>query len=331
MKTALITGITGQDGSYLTELLLEKGYTIHGIVRRTSQTERPRIDHLTLDPAIYNSRLFLHYADIDDITTIRRILTKVEPQEIYHLAGQSHVGVSFEIPESTCEFTAMGTLRLLEIVRDLPHKPKFLNIGSSEIFGNPHVSPQDENTPMLPNSPYGIAKAFAVQMTRAYREAFGLFCCSAICYNHESPRRGLSFVTRKITNAVAKIHLGLQDKVVLGNLDVSRDWGFAGDYVRAMWLLLQQDKPMDCVIATGISTQLREFLALAFGVVDLDWRDYVEVDTRFYRPAEVVHLVGNAAVAKELLGWTPTIKLETLVAMMVNHDLNHLEQATDAS
>ncbi len=239
MPIALITGITGQDGSYLTELLLEKGYTVHGIVRRASRTERPRIDHLTLDADLYGSRLFLHYADMQDSTTLRRILLKVRPDELYHLAGQTHVGVSFEIPESTCEFTAMGTLRLLEIVRDLPSPPKVLHVGSSEVFGVPAESPQNEQTPFRPATPYGVAKAFAVDMVRVYRNAFGLFACNALCYNHESPRRGESFVTRKITRAVARIKLGSKETLKLGNIDSARDWGFAGDYVEAMWRMLQ--------------------------------------------------------------------------------------------
>ncbi len=224
-RIAFITGITGQDGSYLTELLLLKGYTVHGIVRRTSSTQRLRLEELISDAGLYGKSLFLHYADLNDITTIRRLLTKIRPTELYHLAGQSHVGASFEIPESTCEFTAMGTLRILEIVRDLPSPPRFLHASSSEIFGRPDTSPQDEMTPMRPITPYGIAKAFATQMTSLYRDTFGLFACNAICYNHESPRRGESFVTRKITRAVAAIEAGLQDTLYLGNIETKRDWG----------------------------------------------------------------------------------------------------------
>lgn len=328
--SALITGITGQDGSYLTELLLEKGYTVHGIIRRSSITARPRLDHLTLDPEIYGTRLFLHYADLDDTTSIRRIIFKTHPDEIYHLAGQSHVGASFEIPESTCEFTAMGTLRLLEFLRDMDPAPKFLNIGSSEIFGHPDHDPQDEDTKMNPVNPYGVAKAFAVQTTRIYRDSFGLFCCNAIAYNHESPRRGMSFVTRKITNAVARIAAGKQDFVSLGNLDVARDWGFAGDYVRAMWLALQHDEPMDYIVATGTLTPLKRFLEIAFAHVGIeDWQPHVKIDPRYFRPAEPTRLVGNATRAKEVLGWEPSVDLQTLVGMMVDADKNHFKRRGD--
>ncbi len=327
--SALITGITGQDGSYLTELLLDKGYTVHGIIRRSSLTERPRLDHLTLDPSIYGTRLFLHYADLDDATSIRRILFKIHPHEIYHLAGQSHVGASFEIPESTCEFTAMGTLRLLELLRDMDPAPKFLNIGSSEIFGHPDRDPQDESTPMNPVNPYGAAKAFAVQITRVYRESFGLFACNAICYNHESPRRSKSFVTRKITNAVARIAAGRQDTVALGSLDVARDWGFAGDYVRAMWLALQHDRPMDYVVATGRLTPLRDFLEIAFSHAGLDWEKHVTQDPRYMRPAEPTRLVGNARRAKDVLGWEPSVNLQRLVAMMVDADKSRSKRRDD--
>ncbi|MEM9348606.1 MAG: GDP-mannose 4,6-dehydratase [Planctomycetota bacterium] len=320
-QSALITGITGQDGSYLTELLLEKGYTVHGIIRRSSITARPRLDHLTLDPEVYGTRLFLHYADLDDATSIRRIIFKAHPDEIYHLAGQSHVGASFEIPESTCEFTAMGTLRLLEFLRDMDPAPKFLNVGSSEIFGHPDHDPQDEDTKMNPVNPYGVAKAFAVQTTRIYRDSFGLFCCNAIAYNHESPRRSKSFVTRKITNAVARIAAGKQDHVSLGNLDVSRDWGFAGDYVKAMWLAMQHDEPMDYVVATGELTPLKRFLEIAFAHVGIDdWQPYVKIDPRYFRPAEPTRLVGNAQRAREVLGWEPSVNLKQLAAMMVDAD-----------
>lgn len=328
-KSALITGITGQDGSYLTELLLDKGYTVHGVIRRSSITARPRLDHLTLDGAIYGSRLHLHYADLDDMTSIRRILFKLHPDEIYHLAGQSHVGASFEIPESTCDFTAMGTLRLLELLRDMDPSPKFLNVGSSEIFGKPERDPQDESTPMNPVNPYGIAKAFSVQTTRVYRDSFGLFSCNAICYNHESPRRGKSFVTRKITNAVARIKQGKQDQITLGNLDVERDWGFAGDYVEAMWLALQHPEPMDYVLATGRLTPLKQFLEIAFNHVGLSWQDYIQTDPRYLRPAEPSKLVGNADRARNVLGWTPKTDLEGLVAMMIDADLSQTKRRTD--
>ncbi|QDT03509.1 GDP-mannose 4,6-dehydratase [Rubripirellula lacrimiformis] len=325
MPTALITGITGQDGSYLAERLLAKGYTVHGLVRRNSSTVRTRLDPLFYDKDVYNERLFLHYADLDDVTTIRRILHKTMPDELYHLAGQSHVGASFEIPESTCQFTAMGTLKLLEILRDLPTPPKFLHISSSEIFGRPDESPQNETTPMRPVTPYGIAKAFATQMTTLYRDSFELFACNAICYNHESPRRGESFVTRKITKAAAAISLGLQDTITLGSLDGRRDWGFAPDYVDAMWRILQQPAPDDYILGTGIDHSVEDFLAIAFRVVDLDWRDYIQQDPRYLRPAEVNRLLGNPSKAKQQLGWTATTQLPEIVRIMVQHDLRELQ------
>jgi GDPmannose 4,6-dehydratase len=331
MQTALITGITGQDGSYLTELLLAKGYTVHGIVRRASRTERPRIDHLTLDPAIYGTRLFLHYADMQDATTLRRILLKVSPQELYHLAGQTHVGVSFEIPESTCEFTAMGTLRLLEIVRDLPQPPRLLHVGSSEIFGSPVNSPQNEETPFRPATPYGVAKAFAVDMVRVYRQAFGLFACNAICFNHESPRRGESFVTRKITRAVARITRGSRETLKLGNIDSARDWGYAGDYVAAMWQMLQEPSAQDFIIATGRLATVREFLRLAFGHAGLDWQDHVTTDQAQFRAADAQALVGDSSKARQVLGWSPAVSLEQLAAMMVDSDLAALDRPAAVS
>ena len=270
MPSALITGITGQDGSYLTDLLLEKQYTVHGIVRRTSTTQRTRIDHWYADKSVYEKRLFLHYADLDDATTIRRILLKTQPDELYHLAGQSHVGASFDIPETTCQFVAMGTLKLLEILRDLPKPPRFLHVGSSEIFGRPITAPQNESTPHRPVTPYGIAKAFATQMVRLYRESHGIFACNAICYNHESPRRSASFVTRKITRAAAEISLGQQDQLILGSLDGCRDWGYAPEYVDAMWRMLQHDVADDFILATGTSHSVKEFLTAAFESVNLD-------------------------------------------------------------
>jgi GDPmannose 4,6-dehydratase len=323
---ALITGITGQDGSYLTELLLEKNYTVHGLVRRSSSTVRQRIDHLTVDESIYNKRLFLHYADLDDTTTVRRILTRIQPDEIYHLAGQSHVGHSFDIPESTCEFTAMGTLRLLEIIRDLNPRPKLLHASSSEIFGTPTVTPQDETTPMNPVTPYGVAKAFATQMVRVYRQAHGFFACNAICYNHESPRRGESFVTRKITRGVARIKLGLQKTITLGNIDSSRDWGFAKDYVEAMWRMLQGDQPNDYILATGHPHTVRDFLESAFATVDLPLEPHITISPQLYRPLEVTSLVGNPSKAKLDLGWEATTPFSSLVQLMVNHDLQDLSR-----
>lgn len=320
MPIALITGITGQDGSYLTELLLEKGYVVHGIVRRSSTLDRPRLLKQFQDPAIYNRRLFLHYADLTDPTTIRRIITKLAPDEFYHLAGQSHVGLSFDIPESTCEVTAIGTLRIMEILRDLPTPPKFLHASSREIFGTPKVSPQNEETPIDPNSPYGCAKAMATQLVKVYRQAHGLFFCNAICYNHESPRRGENFVTRKVTLAAARIAAGKQDKLQLGNLEAARDWGFAGDYVKAMWMILQHPSPDDYVIATGVSHTIGDLLETAFRAVDLDWRNHVEIDQRFNRPADPHDLIGDASKAKKELGWTPEVDFETLIKTMVQSD-----------
>jgi GDPmannose 4,6-dehydratase len=318
---ALITGITGQDGSYLAELLLGKGYEVHGIVRRSSSLERVRLSELYQDPQIYGSRLHLHYADLTDTTTIRRIVMKVQPTEFYHLAGQSHVGLSFEIPESTCELTAMATLRIMEILRDLPQPPRFLHASSREIFGTPANSPQDESTPVNPNSPYGCAKAFATQMTKIYRESHGLFFCNAICYNHESPRRGENFVTRKVTLAAARIRAGLQNSLSLGDLDSQRDWGFAGDFVQAMWLMLQHSQPDDYVLATGCSHSIRDLLQLAFDHVRLNWRDHVQVDQRFLRPADATALLGDSSKARNVLGWRPSLDFAGLVRLMVDTDI----------
>lgn len=323
--TALITGITGQDGSYLTELLLAKGYEVHGLVRRSSTLERSRLQHLYADPSTYNQKLFLHYAGLDDPTTIRRIVTKVQPTEFYHLAGQSHVGLSFDIPESTCDVTAIGTLRIMEILRDQPSPPKFLHASSREIFGTPTVSPQDEATAVNPNSPYGCAKAFATQMTRIYRDSHDLFFCNAICYNHESPRRGENFVTRKVTLAAAQIKAGLLESVSLGDLDAARDWGYAKDYVHAMWLMLQQDTPADYVLATGKSHTIRELLQTAFDRVGLNWQNHVRVDDRFRRPADACELLGNPAKAEVDLHWTPSMSFEELIHLMVDSDLRNLE------
>ncbi|MCS7465768.1 GDP-mannose 4,6-dehydratase [Stieleria sp. ICT_E10.1] len=322
--TAMITGITGQDGSYLSELLLDKGYTVHGLVRRNSSTSRKRLEDLFHDKTIYDKRLFLHYADLDDTTTIRRILINTLPDEIYHLAGQSHVGASFEIPESTCEFTAMGTLRLLEIIRDLPNRPKFLHASSSEIFGRPDRSPQNEETPMRPVSPYGVAKTFATQMTKLYCESFGFFACNAICYNHESPRRGESFVTRKITRAAAAISLGRQDHLLMGSLDARRDWGYAPEYVEGMWRMLQHDQPGDYILATGVEHSVEDFLREAFAVVGLRWKNHYQVDARYLRPAEVCELRGDPSKASEVLGWKSQTNFNEIVARMVRSDLDLL-------
>lgn len=323
---ALLTGITGQDGSYLAELLLAKGYTVHGLVRRSSSTVRTRLDRLFHDKSIYDRRLFLHYADLDDVTTIRRILRRTRPDEMYHLAGQSHVGASFEIPESTCEFTAMGTLRLLEILRDLETPPRFLHISSSEVFGRPETWPQNESTPFRPVTPYGIAKTFATNMTRLYRDSFGLFACSAICYNHESPRRGESFVTRKITRAAAAIAAGRESTLPMGSLEARRDWGYAPDYVDGMWRMLQQSQPRDFVLATGVDHSVEDFLRIAFDTVGLSWRDHYEVDPRYLRPAEVTHLIGDATLAESELEWRPSIAFDELVRQMVRHDVAMLKK-----
>ncbi len=322
MTTALITGVTGQDGSYLAELLLEKGYMVHGIARRSS-SER-RLSQLLENKQILGQKFFLRQADLDDMTTLRRLLTQLNPEEVYHLAGQSHVGASFEIPESTCEFTAMGTLRLLEVIRDLPNKPKFLHASSSEIFGRPNTSPQNENTPNNPVTPYGVAKTFATNMVRVYREAHSLFACNAICFNHESPRRGESFVTRKISLAVAKIALGLQSELRLGNLDAERDWGYAREYVEAMWRILQRPTPDDFVIATGERHSIREFLDAAFQVVNLHWEDYVVIDPSFFRPCEVQSLVGDPSKAARELDWTARVNYSELARIMVESDLASL-------
>lgn len=322
---AVITGITGQDGSYLTDLLLAKGYEVHGIVRRSSTMQRPRLDQQFHDESIYGKRLFLHYSDLTDTTSLRRILHRIHPDEFYHLAGQSHVGLSFEIPESTCELTAMGTLRILEILRDLNPSPRFLHASSREIFGTPTCSPQNEETPVNPNSPYGAAKAFANQLVKIYRDSMGLFGCNAICYNHESPRRAENFVTRKITIAAARIKLGLQKELVLGNIDSERDWGSAPEFVEAMWRMLQQPAPKDYILATGTTHTVSEFMEYAFQHMGLDWKSYYRHDPRFQRPIEPQNLCGNAAKAFEDLGWKHKTSLRELAAMMVDHDLERLK------
>jgi len=320
-KTVLITGITGQDGSYLAELLLEKGYAVHGVVRRTSNLLRSRIEHLRRDESISGKRLFLHYGDLSDGTTLRRIFSKVRPAEIYHLAGQSHVGLSFEIPESTCDEIGMATLRLLEIARDQAEPVKFYHASSSEIFGNAAESPQTETTPLLPSSPYGCAKAFATQLARVYRDSYGLFVCNGILYNHESPRRGENFVTRKIARAVARIARGLEDELVLGSLESRRDWGRSQDYVAAMWLMLQHEKPDDYVVATGETHSVREFVEAAFAVVKLPWEKYVKHNRAFDRLNDPTNLVGSADKIKAALGWQPTGSFTELVREMVEAEL----------
>lgn len=320
MTTALITGITGQDGSYLTELLLKKGYTVYGIIRRSSSFNTERIDHIYQDPHDPSPKLRLVYGDLNDASSLNRIIRTIQPQEIYHLGAQSHVRVSFDIPEYTGEITALGTVRLLEAIREAGVKTKFYNASSSEMFGSA-PPPQNEATPFKPRSPYAAAKVYAHWMTVNYREGYGLFACNGILFNHESPRRGETFVTRKITKAAARIKMGTQDKLFLGNLDARRDWGFAGDYVEAIWRMLQQPKPDDFVIATGETHSVREFLDESFEYLDLDWNKYVEIDPRYYRPTEVDVLQGDFAKAKREMGWEPKVRFKELVRMMVDHDL----------
>jgi len=323
-KVALITGVTGQDGSYLAELLLGKGYTVHGVVRRSSSFATGRIDHLhrTFDNG---SRLQLHYGDLGDASGLRRIIEQTLPDEVYNLAAQSHVRISFDQPAYTADVVGLGALRLLEAIRDhikRHDRPvRYYQAGSSEMFGQAAEIPQRETTPFHPRSPYACAKCYAHWQTINYREAFGLFAANGILFNHESPRRGENFVTRKITRSATRIKLGMQDKLVLGNLEARRDWGFAGDYVEAMWLMLQQDQPDDYVIATGETHSVREFLELAFERAGLDWRRYVEFDSRFIRPSEVDLLIGDATKSRKLLGWQPRVKFHDLVAIMVDADL----------
>jgi GDPmannose 4,6-dehydratase len=320
-KVALISGITGQDGSYLCELLLDKGYKVHGVVRRTSNLLRSRIEHLRRNEKIYGQQLFLHYGDLSDGTTLRRIVGDVRPMELYHLAGQSHVGLSFEIPESTCEEAGMATLRLLEIARSQPQPVKFYHASSSEIFGNASEIPQTESTPLRPTSPYGCAKAFATQLARVYRQSYGLFVCNGILYNHESPRRGENFVTRKIARAAARIARNLDNELVLGNLESQRDWGRAQDYVQAMWLMLQHETADDYVVATGETHSVREFVEEAFAVVDLPWEKYVKHDPSFDRPTEPARLIGCADKIRKALSWKPAGSFRQLVREMVEAEL----------
>ncbi len=327
-KRALITGITGQDGSYLSELLLEKGYEVHGIIRRTSTFNTDRIDHIYEDPHEEQPQLFLHYGDLTDGTTLRRIVEEIQPAEIYNLGAQSHVRVSFDSPEYTVDSVGMGTLRLLEAVRDYQQRTgsevRFYQAGSSEMYGKVQEIPQKETTPFYPRSPYACAKVYAHWQTVNYRESYGLFACNGILFNHESPRRGETFVTRKITRAVARIVAGKQKKLYMGNLDSKRDWGYAKDYVKAMWLMLQQEQADDYVVATGETHEIKEFLDLAFGYVNLNWHDYVEFDERYLRPAEVDLLIGDPTKAKQKLGWEPSVTFEQLVHVMVEADLKAL-------
>jgi len=318
---ALITGITGQDGSYLAELLLGKGYEVHGIIRRASSFNTARIDHLYTDPHINGVRLFLHYGDISDSTNLIKLLYRIQPDEVYHLAAQSHVRVSFDIPEYTGDVTALSTIRILEAIRETGVNSRFYQASSSEMFGLAREFPQKETTPFYPRSPYGVAKVYAYWATVNYRESYNLFACNGILFNHESPRRGETFVTRKVTRAVAEIKAGRQDKLYLGNLDAQRDWGYAKEYVEAMWLMMQQDQPEDYVIATGEAHSVREFVSEAFSHADLDWRNHVEIDPKYYRPSEVDLLVGDAGKAKRVLGWEPQTRFKGLVQLMVDADM----------
>ncbi len=326
MKKALITGITGQDGSYLAELLLAKGYEVHGIIRRASTFNTSRINGLYEDPHINGVRLFLHYGDIADSTNLIKLLYRIRPDEVYHLAAQSHVRVSFDIPEYTGDVTGLGTVRILEAIREVGLETRFYQAGSSEMYGLVQEIPQRETTPFRPRSPYGAAKVYAHWITVNYRESYGLFACNGILFNHESPRRGETFVTRKITRAVAHIKAGLQDKLYLGNLDAKRDWGYAKEYVEAMWLMLQQEAPDDYVVATGETHTVREFLEEAFNHVGLDWKDYVEHDPRYERPAEVDLLIGDAGKAKAELGWEPRTTFYGLVQLMVSEEIAALDR-----
>ena len=324
-KKALITGITGQDGSYLAELLLSKGYEVHGIIRRASTFNTGRLDSIYDDPHSGRTKLFLHYGDLSDASALSRLIDRVQPDEIYNLAAQSHVRVSFDGPEYTTDITATGTVRLLEAIRETGIKPRFYQASSSEMFGKVQEIPQTERTPFYPRSPYGCAKVYAHWITVNYRESYGLFACNGILFNHESPRRGETFVTRKITRAVAHILAGLQNKLYLGNLDAKRDWGYAKEYVEAMWLMLQQDKPEDYVIATNETHSIREFLDAAFGSVGLDWKKHVEIDPRYYRPSEVDLLIGDYNKARRQLGWEPKTKFADLVKLMVEADIKLLK------
>lgn len=324
MKKALITGITGQDGSYLAELLLEKGYEVHGVIRRSSSFNTKRIDHIYQDPHEKNLRLQLHYGDLADSSFCHRLIEKVCPDEIYNLGAQSHVKVSFEIPEYTGDVVGIGTLRILEAIRETRAHTKFYQAGSSEMYGLVQEIPQKESTPFYPRSPYAAAKVYAHWLTVNYREAYNLFACNGILFNHESPRRGETFVTRKITRGVAAIKLGIQDKIFLGNMDAKRDWGFAKDYVEAMWLMLQQDKADDYVVATGETHTVREFAEIAFAHAGLDYKKHVEIDPRYFRPTEVDILIGDSSKARKVLKWEPKVKFMELAKMMVDADMADL-------
>jgi GDPmannose 4,6-dehydratase len=335
-KTALITGITGQDGSYLSELLLDKGYEVHAIIRRSSSFNTGRIEHLYVDPHLPDARLFLHYGDLSDATNLRRLVEKVKPDEVYNLGAQSHVKVSFDEPEYTVDIDALGTLRLLEAIRDYRdrtnHDVRFYQASSSEMFGAASP-PQSETTPFHPRSPYACAKVYSYWQTVNYRESYGMFACNGILFNHESERRGETFVTRKITRTATRIKLGLEKKLYLGNLDAKRDWGFAGDYVEAMWMMLQADQPDDYVVATGEAYSVRQFVDKTFALLDLDPTKYVEIDPRYFRPAEVDFLQGDSSKIRKTLEWKPRVSFDGLVERMVEHDLQlaKREKATSAA
>lgn len=325
-KKALITGITGQDGSYLAELLLEKGYEVYGIIRRSSTFNTSRIDHIYQDPHKKSAKLHLIYGDLSDSSSVMSILSEVKPDEIYNLAAQSHVRVSFDIPEYTSDVAALGALRILEAIQKLGLKSRYYQASSSEMYGKVQSVPQTEDTPFYPRSPYAVAKLYGHWITKNYRESYGIFACSGILFNHESPRRGETFVTRKITRAVAHIKAGLQDKLYLGNLDSKRDWGYAKEYVEAMWLMLQQDEPDDYVIATNETHTIREFLEVAFSRIGLNWEEYVEIDQRYFRPAEVDLLIGDASKAQKKLGWKPKTTFKELAELMVDADIELLDK-----
>ena len=325
-KKALITGITGQDGSYLTELLLEKGYNVFGIMRRASTFNTGRIDHLFKDPHEKNNRLHLIFGDLTDSSVVSKIIRDIRPDEIYHLGAQSHVRVSFDIPEYTGNATGLGTTRILEAIRETKLKTKFYQASSSEMYGKVLEIPQKETTPFYPRSPYGVAKVYAYWMTVNYRESYNMFACNGILFNHESPRRGETFVTRKITRAVARIKAGIQNDLYLGNLDAKRDWGYAKEYVEAMWLMLQQDKPDDFVIATGETHTVREFVEESFKYAGLNWKKYVKIDPRYFRPAEVDLLIGDSSKAKKRLKWKPKTTFKQLVRLMVDADMESVHR-----
>lgn len=329
-KIALISGITGQDGSFLTELLLEKGYEVYGIIRRSSSFNTDRIDHLYQDPHEQGTRLRLLYGDLNDSSSLNTILRQVRPDEIYNLGAQSHVRVSFDIPEYTGEVTGLGAVRFLEAIRETGIKPRFYQASSSELYGKAVETPQSETTPFHPRSPYGCAKAYAYYITVNYRESYRLFACNGILFNHESERRGETFVSRKITRAATRIKLGLQDKLFMGNLDAQRDWGYARDYVEAMWMMMNAADPDDYVIATGETHSVRDFLDKTFSYLDLDWQEYVEIDPRYFRPAEVDVLLGDATKARRRLGWEPKVSFDQLVKLMTDHDLELARQEAAA-